>query len=133
MEDALGRRAWRNIDSSTKESLVSAVFDFNKNPKYLETQSQVQAEDPLEGSNEPVVLPKAVRTYMEQQIAREFIAATERIIGDKMAPEDIEGMKHALTTKSDKDINDTVQDLMKACRENGVIMLDAEGNMMFGC
>lgn len=133
MEDALGRRAWRNIDSSTKESLVSAVFDFNKNPKYLETQSQVQAEDPLKGSNEPVVLPKAVRTYMEQQIAREFIAATERIIGDKMALEDIEGMKHALTTKSDKDINDTVQDLMKACRENGVIMLDAEGNMMFGC
>ena len=133
MMDAIGRRAWRKCSENLKEDLVSAIFEYNKNPKYLEVQSQVQAEGPLEGSNEPVVLPKAVRAYMEQQIAREFIAATERIIGDRMAPEDIEGIKQALTTKSDEDINDTVQDLMKACRENGVLILDKDGNMMFGC
>ena len=133
MMNAVGRRAWRKCSENLKEDLVSAIFEYNKNPKYLETQSQVQAENLLEGSNEPVVLSKAVRAYMEQQIAREFIAATERIIGGKMEAEDIEGMKQALTTKSDEDINDTVQDLMRACRENGVIMLDADGNMMFGC
>lgn len=132
MEGALGRRTWRNLSKELKDSLVSAVFEYNKNPKYLESQSQIQ-EDPVEGSDESVTLTKATRAYMEQQIAREFIAASERLMGEKMQEEDIAKMKQGLSNYSDKDINDTVQDIMKACKENGVIMLDEDGNMMMGC
>ena len=132
MEEALGRRAWRKCSNDLKESLVKAVFDYNKNPKYLPTKPVI-VEDPLEGDNTTYSLPTSMRKFYEEMIVSEYVAAIQRQLGRAMPAADIAGMKTIITGKSDRDIQDTVDSLKKVCRKDGVMMLDEEGNPLMGC
>ena len=126
------RKIWRKSNEDMKESLVSAIYNFNKNPTYLPTGSPVQAEDP-NADITSLVIPDGARQYLEETIAREFIAAVEMSQGEEMQPEDIQGLKQKIHSSSDQDIMDTINDLKEACRKDGVVMLDKDGNMMKGC
>ena len=50
-----------------------------------------------------------------------------------MAPEDKQGLRATLSQNSDEDLALGVQMIRQACRKNGVMMLDDEGNPMKGC
>ena len=132
VENIVKGRAWRKSSEEMKETLISAIFDYNKNPTYLPTESPVQAEDP-NANTTSLTIHEGTRQYLEEAIAREFIAAVEMSHGEKMLPEDIEGLKRQIHSSSDQDIMDTINDLKEACRKDGVVMLDKDGNMMKGC
>ena len=50
-----------------------------------------------------------------------------------MTAEDKQGLRDTIAKSNTEDLNDTVDDIRKACRENGVMMLDEKGNPMKGC
>ena len=72
------------------------------------------------------------RQQMEDYIFDEYIRAVEAQLGPQAA-EDKEKMRNFLTQGSDEDIATTVDMIKKACRQNGVMMLDDQGNPMQGC
>lgn len=80
------------------------------------------------------VAPKvdALRQMAEEYIFNEMVAAIEAKNGP-MAPEDKLNMQHAIAESETADLNDTVADIRKACRKDGVMMLDDQGNPMMGC
>jgi hypothetical protein len=45
----------------------------------------------------------------------------------------IDGIRNLLKSQSFDDLMDTVNALRQACRKNGVLMLDDNGNPMMGC
>ena len=95
--------------------------------------SEVMATpSPIEPSNSSKPNLSALRQMAEEYIFNEMVKAIEAKNGS-MAAEDKQAMRAAISNSSDQDLNDTVEELKKACRENGVIMLDADGNPMMGC
>ena len=50
-----------------------------------------------------------------------------------MPVEDKQNIKAMLSQNSNEDLATAVQMIRKACRENGVMMLDDQGNPMQGC
>lgn len=131
VKDTVGKPIWRRCGDALKESLIKAVFDYNKNPKYLKMESPVQSE----GSNEELptsYLNSTVRNILEQTIIKEYIAAFK--YRDNGISEDmIKAIEETTKNSSDTDLQDTIADIAKACRENGILMLDADGNLQYGC
>ena len=72
------------------------------------------------------------RQQMENYVFGEFVKAIEAKNGP-MNAEDRYNMQSAIEVASDQDLADTVADIRRACRKNGVMMLDDEGNPMQGC
>lgn len=131
MIEFIGKKAWRRLDSNLKDALVSSIFEYNKNPKYLETESPVQAESSNEGTP-ALSLNSVVRKILEDSVIEEYIAAFKKRdngISDKV----IKAIEENTRSSSDQDLQDTVADIAKACRENGILMLDDKGHLTFGC
>ena len=74
----------------------------------------------------------AIRQMTEEYIFNEMVKAIEAKNGP-MAPEDKQGMRDVLSGSSMEDLNDTVSAIRQACRKDGVMMLDDQGNPMMGC
>jgi len=83
-------------------------------------------------SNSQGVNINMTRQQMEDYIFDEYVKAIEAKNGP-MAPEDKQGLRMSLSQKGSNDLAIGIQMIRQACRENGVMMLDAEGNPMQGC
>lgn len=81
---------------------------------------------------EPVVPVEFNREEAISQIAGEMIAAAKKA-GLLAEEESGSGIIEMLKEQSNEDLQDTITAIREACRKDGVIMLDAEGNMMKGC
>lgn len=95
-------------------------------------QTDQQPESPIDSKNTGNGNLDALRQMAEDYIFNEFVKAVERKNGT-MTAEDKQGLKNTIIKSSTEDLNDTVDVIRKACRENGVMMLDDEGNPMMGC
>lgn len=81
---------------------------------------------------EPVVPVEFNREEAISQIAGEMIAAAKKA-GLLAEEESGSGIVEMLKGQKDEDLQDTITAIREACRKDGIIMLDAEGNMLKGC
>ena len=70
-----------------------------------------------------------------KEIARELKAASDRAgmrdeVGELYS---INAFIAALEVESDASLQDTIETIRKACRENGILVMDPEGNLMQNC
>ena len=135
MGKALGRRNWARYDNDLKDALVYTIFEYNKNPTYLEPESSVNAEG--QSAERGDVSLGALRETYEKNILSEFLKALDKEYTRLGLPihnkADEENFLKIIKTKSDKDIAETVASIMTACREDGVIVLDENGNPKQSC
>lgn len=108
-----------------------------RNEKYISRddtplQTEQQPESPTEPKNSGNGNLDALRQMAEDYIFNEFVKAVEKKNG-AMTAEDKQGLRDTIAKSNTEDLNDTVDAIRKACRENGVMMLDEEGNPMMGC
>lgn len=98
------------------------------------TQTVASNSEPYtEASNSEGVDTSMTRQQMEDYIFEEFIKAVEAKNGSAMPAEDKQSMRAMLSQNNDNDLATAVQMIKQACRKNGVMMLDDEGNPMQGC
>ncbi len=131
MQDTLGMRGWRKIPQDLKKSLVKAVFEYNKNPKYLTPESPLE-EGPLDGPKEQGTLSEDMRARYENLIVAEYIDAIDSN-GERLSKNAIDKVQGSLAYTSDADIRRMVDMIRKSCRENGCMMLNEEGLPQLGC
>lgn len=108
-----------------------------RNEKYVPKENssiktEQQPEAPVEIKKGFDYDPNMNRQQMEETIFDEFIKGYERI-GTVFMPEDKENLKKSLHTYSENDLRDTIDALRIACRENNIVMMDAQGNLLEGC
>lgn len=101
------------------------------------TTPSTEVEDSfVEGNSsqevEPVVPVEFNREEAISQIAGEMIAAAKKA-GLLAEEESGSGIVEMLKGQKDEDLQDTITAIREACRKDGIIMLDAEGNMLKGC
>lgn len=97
------------------------------------TQTVASNSEPYtDASNSEGVDTNMTRQQMEDYIFDEFIKAVEAKTGP-MQPEDKQGLRTTLSRNSTEDLSNAVAMIRQACRKNGVMMLDDEGNPMQGC
>lgn len=101
------------------------------------TSPTVEVEDSfVEGNSsqeaEPEVPVDFNREEAISEIAREMIPAMKKagFLAEEESGSDILEM---LEAQKDADLIDTITSIREACRKDGIIMLDSEGNMMKGC
>ena len=98
------------------------------------TQTIASNSEPYtDASNSEGVDTNMTRQQMEDYIFDEFIKAVEAKNGSAMPAEDKQSMRAMLSQNNDADLATAVQMIKQACRKNGVMMLDDEGNPMQGC
>lgn len=131
MQDTLGMRGWRKIPQDLKKSLVKAVFEYNKNPKYLTPESPLE-EGPLDGPKEQGTLSEDMRARYENLIITEYTDAIDSN-GEHLSKNAIDKVQGSLAYTSDADIRRMVDMIRKSCRENGCMMLNEEGLPQLGC
>lgn len=75
------------------------------------------------------------RSKVIQEVAREFKAAYDaaNIRDDAGELFSINAFIAMLEAQSDEILKQEVEDIRKACRQNGILVLDAEGNLMQNC
>lgn len=132
VDDTMHGRAWRKCSEEAKEALVSAVFEYNKNPKYLLEESSVDPEDPT-GDTGSLVFQRIDRNSLINKFLKDYIAGLKKRDGISPREEDIEGIKKALEQSTDKEINDAIDDLKKSYGKDGVATLDEEGRPLSMC
>lgn len=125
-------KLWKGVDEKQRKNLAGAVVAYNTAPMTSETASSVSPEAFTEQSNSNGVDFNMTRQQMEDYIFNEYIRAIEAKNGP-MAPEDKQGMRTMLSQNKDEDLALGIQMIRQACRKNGVMMLDEEGNPMKGC
>ena len=72
------------------------------------------------------------RQEMEDYIFDEYVKAIEFKNGE-MPAEDKQGLRDVVSKSSDSELIEAVQEMRQACRQNGVMVLDAEGNPVKAC
>lgn len=72
------------------------------------------------------------REELEKELFKEMQAAIINKYGE-MDMENVINLANDIKSASDKDLRDTVAAVRKACRENGILVLDDEGNMVENC
>ena len=93
----------------------------------------VETSPLTEQSNSSGVDVSMTRQQMEEYFFEEYVKAVEAKNGSAMPVEDKQNIKAMLSQNSDEDLTTAVQMIRQACRENGVMMLDDQGNPMQGC
>lgn len=112
--------------------------DFYAEAKVAKTDNNVKASPDSGVSPEPNEPSNGggntedIRQNLENAFFTDFVQAIIRKNGSKDA-EDIAGLKDTVSKASTEDLQDTVNALKQACRDNGVLMLDKDGNPMMGC
>ena len=110
------------------------VENYDDMPVDSMTQTVASNSEPYtEASNSEGVDTNMTRQQMEDYIFDEFIKAVEAKNGSAMPAEDKQSMRAMLSQNNDADLATAVQMIKQACRKNGVMMLDDEGNPMQGC
>lgn len=132
VEDNMRGRAWRKCSDEMKEALVSAIFEYNKNPKYLSEESPVGPEDPT-GDIGSFALPETVREVLINDFLKDYFAGMEKRDGRPPRKEDIEGIKRAVTNSADKVLVDSLAALKRSYDKDGVATLDEDGNPIEMC
>lgn len=98
------------------------------------TQTVASNSEPYtDASNSNGVDTNMTRQQMEDYIFDEFIKAVETKNGSAMPAEDKQSMRAMLSQNDEADLATAVQMIKQACRKNGVMMLDDQGNPMQGC
>lgn len=132
VEDNMRGREWRKCSDEVKKALVSAVFEYNKNPKYLPEESPVGPEDPT-GDTGSFALPGTVRNILIDTFLKDYISGLEKRDGIPPRREDIEGIKRAIAAQTDKDLMEGIEALKKSYDKEGVATLDSNGNPIAMC
>lgn len=120
-----------------------------RNENYVEPEEEeaIESMTPTEASNgngidsEPATdAPNgnasglnAMRQSLEDAIFNDYIEGLRMRDQSAVSQAQIEGIRALLKTQSFDDLMDTVTALRQACRKNGVLMLDDQGNPMMGC
>ena len=120
-----------------------------RNENYVEPEEEAAIESmtPTEASNgngigkEPATdTPNgdasgldAMRQSLEDAIFNDYIEGLRMRDQGAVSQAQIDGIKTLLKSQSFDDLMDTVTALRQACRKNGVLMLDDQGNPMMGC
>ena len=127
---------WRNIKESQRKAIADALNDYNKS-NVTSGQTSPSPVNPtpeslIERGNGNANGINMSRQQMEDYIFSEYVKAVEAKEGP-LAPEDKQNMRAEMSQGSDEDIAIAVQMIRKACRQNGIMVLDEEGNPMQGC
>lgn len=91
--------------------------------------------DSNDGNNNQGLTPVDItgsREELEKELFKEMQAAIINKYGE-MDMENVINLANDIKSASDKDLRDTVAAVRKACRENGILVLDDEGNMVENC
>lgn len=75
----------------------------------------------------------AMRQSLEDAIFNDYIEGLKMRDQGAVSEAQIEGIRNLIKAQSFDDLMDTVTALRQACRKNGVLMLDDQGNPMMGC
>ena len=75
----------------------------------------------------------AMRQSLEDAVFNDYIEGLKMRDQGAISEAQIEGIRNLIKTQSFDDLMDTVNALRQACRKNGVLMLDDQGNPMMGC
>lgn len=127
---------WRNITEQQRRAIANALTEYNKVPELRassSTDGNVSPESLIErGNGNANGIGTFVRAY-EQQIFDEFVAARNASALGPMSEQEKQEMANQLRGASDEDLDIMVSNIRYACRKNGVLMLDADGNLLQGC
>jgi hypothetical protein len=126
-------KLWKGVDEKQRKDLANAVVVYNTVPASSESIPSVAPESFTEQSNSQGVNTSMTRQQMEDYIFDEFIKAVETKNGSAMPAEDKQSMRAMLSQNDEADLATAVQMIKQACRKNGVMRLDDQGNPMQGC
>lgn len=120
-------KAWKRggLAQEQKNNLVSAIFEYNKNPKYLTPPSPV-SEDPLVGGNGTSGLSPAIRQSYENIIIAEYSNAVDSA-GVPISNTTAQKIAESFKESSDAEISTLVNMCLNACRKDGCMILDKNG------
>jgi hypothetical protein len=127
----------RRVKMSTEleNRLIEAIYNRNNNTQTAGPSNSnfgASPESLIERGNGNANGINMSRQQMEDYIFDEYVKAVEAKEGP-LAPEDKQNMRAEMSQGSDEDIAIAVQMIRKACRQNGIMVLDEEGNPMQGC
>jgi hypothetical protein len=127
---------WRNITEQQRRAIADALIEYNKAPETSipsGTDGSASPESLIErGNGNANGIGTFARAY-EQQIFDEFVAARNASALGPMSEQEKQEMANQLRGASDEDLDIMVSNIRYACRKNGVLMLDANGNLLQGC
>ena len=129
------------------QTSLDAVPQRNDNYKEPADDEVIDSMTPTEASNsdgqyaEPLTDQSngnagglnAMRQSLEDAIFNDYIEGLRMRDQGAVSEAQIEGIRSSLKSSSFDDLMDTVTALRQACRKNGVLMLDDQGNPMMGC
>ena len=98
----------------------------------LNPSQPMRSNDLTDSLNGNGVDPAMTRQEMEDYIFDEYVKAIEFKNGE-MPAEDKQGLRDVVSKSSDSELIEAVQEMRQACRQNGVMVLDAEGNPVKAC
>lgn len=124
---------------SSIDAMPEVIEDFTQlsvTTTEQDTPTGTAAENVLPESNEPLRGSSSnaamLKEELENIIYNEYLAGLQRRDGT-VSPEDLNGLRSTIHNSSLIDLKDTISALRQACRDNGVLMLDENGNPMMGC
>lgn len=109
--------------SSTESVLEPIVF----NESTIEGSTSIEPEISNEGTFD--------RQAALQEIAKEYAAAYESagIMGDQGMPYSVSDFINAMAHEADTELAEEIEKIRKACRKDGILVLDENGNLMQNC
>ena len=112
-----------------------AVRDYHKSnvSSQQSTSSPSSSEPATDAPNGNSNGLNAVRQSIEDAIFDDYVEGLRMRDQGAVSQAQIDGIRNLLKSQSFDDLMDTVNALRKACRKNGVLMLDDDGNPMMGC
>lgn len=124
--------------------LASAQGSTNKSLMFKSSTESISDpiifdESTIEGSTsiEPEISNEGTfdRQAALQEIAKEYAAAYESagIMGDQGMPYSVSDFINAMAHEADTELAEEIEKIRKACRKNGILVLDENGNLMQNC
>lgn len=134
-------RGFGRVSETLLDKLKQAIYNRNNNSSMPaspapsndsgSSDNSMTPENPT-GTDPQGDLIDLGRKFLEDSIIKTYIKALTYKFG-AMSEKQIEDLKANVRSQSTRDLADTVRDLRKACVENGVVMLNDQGDPVMGC
>ena len=126
---------WRGLKEPQRKAMGDAVRDYHKSNVSAQqgSSSPSSSEPATDASNGNASGLNAMRQSLEDAVFNDYIEGLRMRDQGAVTQAQIDGIRNLLKSQSFDDLMDTVNALRQACRKNGVLMLDDNGNPMMGC
>jgi len=119
----------RNLDYVEPQAPAPTSADTSTTPV---PESSVAPENPTGNPGNAGPQIKSIKQQMEEEIFKEYIAA-RAYKGSSLDQEEKDNLRASLANLSETDLRDTIKAIKTACRENGILLLNDQGDLMQGC